>query len=279
MLKEELINRKEFLGGYVFSDVQDKQKLRNKLESDLEIFLANGGKVNELPCGYTEFKDGKIPTKGSGRPKKEDRVFDPSIKETSSELIEERNRTIRKGKDVGKKVVKVKVEKPKKVKPPKPKKIAKPKPKPKAKEFKPSTLRKMKIAELRLIHKRTGKKSFRFDCIHHGENAEFRFYGKKLSFFCFDCCKERDKEKSLKMVDPERHRRLAVNKENFNKAIASGERFFKGYCKHHDYTDLRMTKNAENGVKGITRYRCCQCEYEIDVKRGRKRKVKQNEES
>ena len=54
----------------------------------VEQFLARGGQINELPMGYTEYPDGKLPA--PKKPKKSDVVETPSIK------IKERNKVIRK---------------------------------------------------------------------------------------------------------------------------------------------------------------------------------------
>lgn len=58
------------------------------MSETVEQFLARGGKINTLAMGYTAFPDGNIPM--SPKPRKE------KITETPKEVIEQKNKTIRK---------------------------------------------------------------------------------------------------------------------------------------------------------------------------------------
>lgn len=76
----------------------ESRKRSEKLQNDIDEFLAKGGEIKQIPAGYSKFRDGNVPMLGVTRKKGESIIYDESIKETPDEVIEARNAKIRSGK-------------------------------------------------------------------------------------------------------------------------------------------------------------------------------------
>lgn len=94
----ERIEQVQYGRNEIFTGVKEKQGLRDKLNDEMEAFLKRGGKVKQIPTGYSSYRDGKVPMRGITRGPKEKFAYDPSIQETPNEVIEARNKQIRGGK-------------------------------------------------------------------------------------------------------------------------------------------------------------------------------------
>lgn len=91
----ERIEQVQYGRNEIFTGVKEKQGLRDKLNDEVEAFLKRGGKVKEIPIGYSSYRDGKVPMRGITRGPKEKLEYDPSIQETPNEVIEARNNLIK----------------------------------------------------------------------------------------------------------------------------------------------------------------------------------------
>lgn len=69
--------------------IQEKRKLREQLDRDLEEFLAKGSKVEVLPNGFSHFPDGLVPL-SKARP-----VMSEQERMAREKAIEEKNKEIR----------------------------------------------------------------------------------------------------------------------------------------------------------------------------------------
>lgn len=94
MQKAEIANHLQHVecGNYI-----ESRKRSEKLQNEIDEFLAKGGKIKEIPAGYSKFLDGNVPMRGITRKKGESIIYDESIKETPDEVIEARNAKIRAG--------------------------------------------------------------------------------------------------------------------------------------------------------------------------------------
>jgi hypothetical protein len=78
----------------VFTGVKDKQEARDKLNSEIDEFLAKGGEINEVPLGHTAFGKGGLSAKVAAGWERSPNAIE--IHETSNEDILERNKSISK---------------------------------------------------------------------------------------------------------------------------------------------------------------------------------------
>ena len=74
------------------AQIEAKRSLRDRLERDLEDFLASGGKTQVLPVGFTHFKDGIIPQSKTRTISEKERL-------EKEKLIEAKNQEIREYKE------------------------------------------------------------------------------------------------------------------------------------------------------------------------------------
>ena len=228
-------------GNYV-----ESRKRSEKLQNEIDEFLAKGGEIKQLPEGYSEYRDGNVPMRGITRKKGESIVYDESIKETPDEVIEARNAKIRSAKRGGSK--------------PKPKKKT-PKPYISAKrcdrtkqqsKFLKQLVKKFRGDDRDRLCKLVGITKQTFNNTVSGDSAIGLETWEKLIIILEDFEFTNPKPKYKRKEDAETLRRNAVS-EAKKQAIAEGKTEFTAKCRFHGETIYVIQGNGE--------CRCKQCRY------------------
>lgn len=234
----------------LFTGVKEKQGLRDKLNDEMETFLKRGGKVKQIPTGYSSYRDGKVPMRGITRGPKEKLAYDPSIQETPNEVIEARNKLIRKSKPI-------EVEKGPRKSANYLKKIEYQSKylKEVSKKFGPSD--KKRLCEMVGISTKT------FENIKCGDGG-LNESNWKVLLMCidgFEFTQKVKKPRYTRSTDPEVLRRHRVKESRF-RAIAAGEKKFNAECAYHGEVVYVMD--------GGNRARCSICRSEACKKQREK---------
>lgn len=251
----ERIEQVQYGRNELFTGVKEKQGLRDKLNDEVEAFLNRGGKVKEIPTGYSSYRDGKVPMRGITRGPKEKLVYDPSIQETPDEVIEARNKQIRGGKlsNLTNKVktVKCSAETKAQIK------------------FLKDLIKKFGEGDRDRLCKMVGISKQTFNNAACGDHALGSDSWNKLksSLVDFKFTPKVKKPKYTKSTNPDHLRRQAI-KEARLKANAEGKKDFMAECAHHGLTRY-VFEGAHYG-------RCCECRKVQNLKHRTKRKT-QNE--
>lgn len=252
----ERIEQVQYGRSELFTGVKEKQELRDKLNDEMEAFLNRGGKVKQIPTGYSSYRDGKLPMRGITRGPKEKLAYDPSIQETPNEVIEARNKQIRRGK-IG---------------------TVNRSPRKSANCLKKIEYQSKYLKEIskkfgpddkNRLCKMVGISTKTFDNVKCGDGAISDSSWKVLLMYMenFEYTPKIKKPRYVRSKDPEVLRRHAIRQARL-KANAEGKKDFMAECAHH----------------GLTRYvfegkhygRCCECRKVQNLRHRAKRKV-QNE--
>lgn len=223
------------------SAVLKKEELRSQLDNQVEEFLKNGGSIQELPIGFTHFKDGILP------------VDQKAIHHLRKKQNDEK---------ASKSSVVNKPEPVKKIIPPKPKKIAAPKPvKPKKepKRKKPmqsfsieELQRRKNITEARKNAEASGLNYFTAVCKIHGQTKYLICSNGTRCAKCLDDKRVRRSEKNSKDAERKRKNRERVhfNREALKEAIALNKETFIGLCVNCDKSEfkIRVVNRNKEGV-------------------------------
>lgn len=213
------------------SAVLKKEELRTLLDNQVEKFLKNGGTIQELPIGFTHFKDGIIP------------VDQKAIHHLRKKQNEEKNT---------KPSVVNKPELVKKTIQPKPKKVAAPKPvKPKRepKRKKPiqsfsneELQRRKNITEERRKAEAKGLNYFTAVCKVHGQTKYLICSNGTRCALCLDVKSKSRSER--RHDDAERKQkfraRVQFNREALKKAIALNKNTFMGQCVNCGVSEFKI---------------------------------------
>lgn len=242
----ERVNVAQFLQNNEHSDYYKKRSLSEKLSEEVEQFLSNGGKIQEIPLGHSEFKDGKIPIR-SGPKKSLNGIY-----ETPNSVIEERNSKIRSAKRGGSKPkVKSKVKPENKV----PKAYISSKQCDKIKhqsKFLKALVKRFKGNDRERLCALIGISKQTFNNTVSGDGAIGVETWEKLIIILETFEFTNPEPKYKRKDDAETLRRNAVS-EAKKQAIAEGKTEFTAKCRFHGETTYVIQGNGE--------CRCKQCRY------------------
>ena len=225
------------------AQIEAKRSLREQLDRDLKEFLAKGKNVEVLPMGFTHFKDGKVPMRATS--KKEKQQHAEARVETPTEVILEKNKSIRKLKNPVLKNSPAKVAKIQAIVIEQMNVIA---------EFYSKMHRgdKKRFCELcgittkKLDNAKTGKGRI--------DEAHWRNIKAIMSGFVFTVPKQKTKRRYKRSEAPEALRRAQVIAARIQ-AEKDGKSVFKAPCKIHGMSDYYL--------HGKQPARCAKCRMEI----------------
>ena len=192
-----------------------------------------GNKINELPFGHSEFKDGKIPY--SKAP-----VQQLDIEKYNAEQVTKHTPVKqRKEKTTKVKVVKLRLVKPKVVKPKRVSKLV---------VYGERAMIRFHNIEVFKTARDNNLNEIEALCIHHGYTV-YRFYkDRPRCLKCVDC---------FQIKDLDNHNRQTLNKELMLVAASNNERKFTGVCKVHGETPFFIIK-TQFSRSGLN-YKCFAC--------------------
>lgn len=216
------------------STLTSRELKRLELEIAVSLFENSGNKIQEIPQGYSYYRDGKIPNANTG-----------PYKETSNEEINEKNeraKALRLERNAKQKQQNAASNTVKTTKPKKQFNTRSPE----------EAERRKKVSDARKEAELNGAKSFIAPCREHGD-SKYVFYSETIK--CVKCLEARRKRgQKNKVGDPQEAERKATISERRLAAMEAGETTFTGICRIHKETPYHILNSGHS--------RCTACRDE-----------------